>query len=85
VVLIEEVSPRDKDWLGEKLKVWADHYSFIAEIKGRSRAIRPPIIVITSNYSLDECFPEPQVNEPLRRRFKCLHMISYNNLTGFFE
>ena len=85
VVLIEEVSPRDKEWLGEKLKVWADHYPFIGEVKGRSVLIRPPIVVVTSNYSLSECFPEPQVQEPLVRRFKVLHMISYNNLTGLFD
>jgi len=85
VVLIEEVSPRDKDWLSEKLKVWADHYPFIAEQKGKSAMIRPPIIVVTSNYSLEECFPEPQQHEPLQRRFKTLHMISYNNLTGLFD
>ena len=85
VVLIEEVSPKDKDWLAEKLKVWADHYPFVAEHKGKSVQIRPPIIVVTSNYSLSECFPEPQSQEPLARRFKSLHFITYNNLTGFFD
>lgn len=85
VVLIEEVSPRDKDWLGEKLKVWADHYPFVAEHKGRSVMIRPPIIVITSNYTIEECFPDEQVLLPLQRRFKTHHFISYNKLTNLFE
>lgn len=85
VVLIEEVSPKDKDWLAEKLKVWCDHYPFVAEHKGKSVMIRPPIIIVTSNYTLNECFPEPQSQEPLARRFKQHHMISYNNLTNLFE
>nr|QKI29034.1 Rep [Lactuca sativa CRESS virus] len=85
VVLIEEVSPRDKDWLGEKLKVWADHYPFVAEHKGRSVMIRPAIIVITSNYTIEECFPDEQVLLPLQRRFKTHHFISYNKLTNLFE
>lgn len=85
VVLIEEVSPEHANWLGEKLKIWADHYPFIGETKGKSMPIRPPIVVITSNYSMEEVFTKQQDLEPLKRRFKCLHMISYNSLTNLFE
>ena len=35
--------------------------------------IRPTRVVITSNYSIRECYPEPQDYEPLERRFKVIH------------
>lgn len=55
--------------LGQKLKNWADHYPFTAEFKGYSRAIRPVTIIITSNYSMEQCF-SPDLLAPLKRRFK---------------
>ena len=46
---------------------------FSAEVKGGSMCIRPRRIIITSNYSLEQCFGDPAVLEPLRRRFKVKH------------
>lgn len=70
-VIIDEWSP-SHSVLADHLKRWADHHPFAAEIKGGTVCIRPPRIIITSNYSIDECFPGEE-NAPLRRRFKTTH------------
>lgn len=67
-VIIDEWSP-SHSVLADHLKRWADHHPFAAEVKGGTICIRPPRIIITSNYTMDECFPD-QENEPLKRRFK---------------
>lgn len=75
-VLIEEFEPSHADKFGAMLKVWSDHYPFRAEVKGSNLLIRPKRIIITSNYSLKECFKEPAMFEPLNRRFKIHHYCS---------
>jgi len=70
-VLIEEVDPNDATWMAAFLKTWGDHYSFVAECKGRSRCLRPKRIVVTSNYSIEQVFEsKPYEVEPLRRRYR---------------
>lgn len=73
-VIIDEWCPPSGDSklapLADHLKRWADHHPFSAEIKGGSICIRPPKIIITSNYSIEECFPRPQDHLPLLRRFQ---------------
>lgn len=63
VVIIEDLGPK---MIGaQKLKVWGDHYPFAAEGKGYCMKIRPEKILITSNWSIKECYPEPQDYEAL--------------------
>lgn len=68
-VIIDEWSPVHA-CLADHLKKWADHHAFCAETKGGIRFLRPPKLIITSNYSITECFPLHQDHEPLLRRFK---------------
>lgn len=73
VVVIEEWEPKN-EMTAAKLKIWADRYPFPAEIKGGTLSkVRPRKIIVTSNYTIDECFPNPQDNGPLKRRFKVVH------------
>jgi len=72
-VIIEEWDPHYSETLGSFLKEWADHHPFCAETKGGSMCIRPPKLVVTSNYSMEECFLDDKLLEPLRRRFKIHH------------
>lgn len=76
IVGIEEWSPSNA-CTGSMLKVWSDRYPFTAQIKGGNiKGIRPKKIIVLSNYTIKECFPDPRDHEPLLRRFKCVHFKS---------
>lgn len=72
-VFIDEWAPKH-ECLSSFIKKWADHGPFNAEVKGGSLGrIRPHRIIVCSNYSIDECFPDPRDSEPLKRRFDVTH------------
>lgn len=70
VVIIEEASPESCKYLAPLFKQWCDKWPFAAETKGGhfEHGIRPEYIIITSNYSIAECFPEINDQEPMKRR-----------------
>jgi len=73
-VIIDEWEPQH-EVLCSYLKTWADHHAFAAEVKGTSMCIRPPKIIITSNYSIADCFPNvnAESRKALERRFQVRH------------
>jgi len=75
-VIIDEWSP-EVSMLAQLLKKWADHHAFSAETKGGTICIRPTTIIVTSNYSMEECFPDAQNLAPLSRRFKVKHFTNF--------
>lgn len=69
-VLIDDLG-KDHTLVGSYLKRYCDHYPFRAEFKGGSKMIRPKAIIITSNYTIEEIWPEDeQLQLALNRRFK---------------
>lgn len=72
-VIMDDISPEHCKYLAYYLKIWADIYPFTAETKGSSLFIRPEHVIITSNYSPEDCFPEQTELEAIRRRFKVVH------------
>lgn len=59
------------DVLAHHLKIWGDHYPFIAENKGGAVLIRPKTIIVTSNYSPDRIWMhEAESRDPIERRYK---------------
>ncbi len=75
VVIIDDLHPVSASFLKVHLKRWSDRYSFPAEVKGSSMVIRPEKIVVTSQYSIAQTFPDcVETREALERRFIQRHM-----------
>lgn len=76
VVLIEEVHPSHGKDMVTFFKRWMDRYSFKAEGKGVGAvAIRPKLVVLTSNYRLDNVWVDDRELRPLRRRLEEIEVI----------
>lgn len=70
VTIIEEADPKRCEHLASYFKKWADKWAFTAECKGTVLpSCRPEYIIVTSNYSIKQCFPEDNDYLPLERRF----------------
>lgn len=69
LVLFEDF-PKEGQFLAQLMKIWADRYSFIGEIKGSSVIIEPGnfFLIVTSNYSIEETFVGDDKNA-IERRF----------------
>lgn len=71
VVLVDDVDKFDVK-LGGQLKHWADFCPFIAQNKGSSFKIRPKLLIVTSQYKIEEIWEDAETREALNRRFKFL-------------
>lgn len=72
-VIIDDVDPTHQNWIGAFLKEWSDHYPFQAEIKNGTFVIRPKRIVVTSQYTIEQIFTDPETVSALKRRFATKH------------
>lgn len=87
VVVLDDFDPTHGTYLSYYLKIWADHYSFNAEVKGGSMLIRPKTVIVTSQYTIEQCFrlrdgsPDQPTIDAINRRFKKLN---YSGLFGQF-
>lgn len=84
IVIIDDADPKNSEHLQGLFKRWADKYSFTAEIKGSSVSLRPPVVVFTSQYSIEACFPGcSETIEALTRRCAVFHLtIANRSLLG---
>lgn len=69
IVIIDDLDIKH-DVLAHHLKIWGDHYPFLAETKGGAIAIRPKKIIVTSNYPIHVVFPLEESRSPVERRFR---------------
>lgn len=71
IVLMEDLDPKVCEVLIHHIKLWADRYPFRAEVKGGSTRLDPKFkLIVTSNYSLEECFSGPDGKAIARRFFE---------------
>lgn len=60
--------------LGHYLKIWADKWACTGEVKGATIPLNFKRIYITSNYSIEELFPDDmEMQKAIRRRFNVTH------------
>jgi len=76
-IVIQDLDHDNAKWMGYHLKKWADKYPFTAEAKGRQVSIRPPKVIVTSNYTIRELFSDSELIKALERRFKVTHFNSF--------
>lgn len=67
-VLLDDIDPKECKFLTHHLKQWMDRYTFKAEYKGGARDLRPEAFIVTSNYSILECFEDSRDVEAITRR-----------------
>lgn len=78
VVVLDDMDPDHGKFIGYYLKIWGDRYKFNAEVKGGMLNIRPKKIIVTSQYRMDQVFPDPTCFAAVNRRFKTLQWDGFN-------
>lgn len=71
IVVLEDMDPPHARPLERDLKIWCDHYPYNAEVKGGNLLIRPKIVIVTSQYSMERCLQEGdhEARSAISRRF----------------
>lgn len=80
VALVEDLDPDVCKYLARYIKIWADKFPFVSEIKQSSAYIRPKKIVFTSQYQIEECFNAKDA-AAIRRRCKVRHVENFVEVT----
>lgn len=80
VVLIDDIAAKHAYQMSH-LKIWTDHNGFPAEIKNGVINIRPSIVIVTSNHSIEDVFADRKEAaeidiEALNRRFTTVNMFT---------
>lgn len=79
-VIMDDLDPKIAQLMGaQKFKVWTDHYPTILETKGGGITPNYKWFIVTSQYTIEECFPDERDQEALKRRFRVLRF-AYSNL-----
>jgi len=76
-VLCDDFGPDQCRYLHWYMKRWADLFVFPMETKGGGQVIRPHRVVVTSQYTIEQCFTDPLVAEAIANRFSVINLPHY--------
>ncbi len=82
-LLLDDYGPKECEYLGWYMKRWADLYAFPMETKGGGHVIRPQNIVVTSQHSIEECFPDSLICQAIKRRFTVVNLPHFKRRINF--
>jgi len=82
VIYLEDMDKYQVKW-GGMLKRLADRWPMLASIKGTMRYIRPKMVIVTSNYTLEEIWSDSGTLDPLLRRFTVILKESQDQVIDF--
>lgn len=57
-------------FLGHSLKRWADRYAITGEVKGSTVPLYYEVIIVTSQYKIEQIWEDEETRSALRRRFE---------------
>lgn len=73
IILWDDLVPEKCKGLGDHMKIWCDKNSFMADVKFSSVPCNPVAFYITSNYSIDQCFPNKEDADAIKDRCHVVH------------
>jgi len=83
-ILVDDLE-LDAKYQGHLLKTLADLYPCRVEIKGASAYVRPKVVCVTSNYTIEEIFQEELLVQALKRRFKVVKMLDFDTAKSQYK
>lgn len=78
IVVLEDFD-QNQACLGYYLKIWADRYPFLGEVKGAGVYPNYKCFIVTSNYHPSEIWTQKQMLEPILRRFRIVEKTMKNS------
>lgn len=82
-VLCDDFGPKQCQYLGWYIKRWADVFSFPMETKGGGTQIRPKRIIVTSQYSIEDCFSDDKECAAVGNRFQTMNLQHWRSRIKF--
>lgn len=80
VVVIEDMMPHHRAHWTHPLLMCSDIYAYMPKVRYGSVCLKHKLLIVTSNYSIDECFPHDASRggpSPWQRRFIEVHAMAW--------
>jgi len=82
VIYLEDIDKYQVKW-GGILKRLADRWPMQASVKGSMQYIRPGVVIVTSNYRIEDIWQDEQTVDPLFRRFTVIEKLDRAQVIDF--